>query len=79
MLPILRPIGSPVGENVHFTFFWPESDRWEGVDFRLRVEPPYPSQRRPLKERMIMNGADPQPGNRRHNCSSPTVRRGGSS
>ncbi len=28
-----------VGENVHFTFFWPESDRWEGVDFRLRVEP----------------------------------------
>jgi glucoamylase len=27
-----------VGENVHFTFFWPESDRWEGVDFRLPVE-----------------------------------------
>ena len=31
-----------VGENVHFTFFWPESDRWEGVDFRLRVETALP-------------------------------------
>jgi glucoamylase len=26
------------GKNVHFTFFWPEANRWEGEDFRLRVE-----------------------------------------
>jgi glucoamylase len=28
----------PVGGTVHFTFFWPQSNRWEGVDFLLRVE-----------------------------------------
>ena len=27
-----------VGDSMHFTFFWPESNRWEGVDFRLRVD-----------------------------------------
>ncbi|HEY2907424.1 MAG TPA: glycoside hydrolase family 15 protein, partial [Vicinamibacterales bacterium] len=27
-----------VGESVHFTFFWPEANRWEGVDFRLGVD-----------------------------------------
>jgi glucoamylase len=29
----------PPGEHVLFTFFWPESNRWEGADYKLRVEP----------------------------------------
>lgn len=28
------------GAAVDFTFFWPGPDRWEGVDFQVRVSPP---------------------------------------
>ena len=27
----------PVGTSIDFTFYWPESDRWEGADFRVAV------------------------------------------
>jgi glucoamylase len=28
------------GARIDFTFFWPEADRWEQVDFHVVVEPP---------------------------------------
>ena len=28
----------PVGAEVNFTFYWPGSQRWEGVDFSIKVE-----------------------------------------
>jgi glucoamylase len=34
----LRVLGMRVGDNVVMTFYWPESDRWEGVDFTVCVE-----------------------------------------
>ena len=27
------------GRTVRFTFFWPDADRWEGVDFEVEVGP----------------------------------------
>lgn len=27
-----------VGEDVNFTIYWPESNRWEGTDFAVRIE-----------------------------------------
>ena len=30
--------GPGPGDRVHFTFYWPEEDRWEGVDFLVCVE-----------------------------------------
>jgi glucoamylase len=32
--------GLPVGRVVRFTFFWPESNRWEGTDFAVVVRHP---------------------------------------
>ena len=26
------------GDRVHFTFYWPEAQRWEGIDFLVCVE-----------------------------------------
>jgi glucoamylase len=26
------------GDRIHFTFYWPEGDRWEGVDFLVCIE-----------------------------------------
>jgi len=26
------------GEAIVFTLYWPDADRWEGVDYRLEVE-----------------------------------------
>jgi glucoamylase len=26
------------GDRVHFTFYWPEAGRWEGVDFLVHIE-----------------------------------------
>ena len=32
------PTGNiPEGKEVIFTFYWPETDRWEGTDFSIRV------------------------------------------
>ncbi len=28
----------PAGTRIHFTFFWPEANRWEGEDFELKVD-----------------------------------------
>lgn len=28
----------PSGTNILFTFYWPDQDRWEGVDFAVRIE-----------------------------------------
>jgi glucoamylase len=28
----------PVGSKIDFTFYWPEADRWEQVDFQIVVE-----------------------------------------
>ena len=33
----LPATGLPKGSSVQFTFYWPESGRWEGVDFIVRV------------------------------------------
>ncbi len=46
----------PAGAVVTFTFYWPESDRWEGVDFEVRVAereeqlPPVGGQNMPLQD-----------------------------
>jgi glucoamylase len=29
----------PLGAEAVFTFFWPDQNRWEGTDFRVKVEP----------------------------------------
>jgi glucoamylase len=29
--------GLPIGTLITFTFYWKESDKWEGVDFEVRV------------------------------------------
>jgi glucoamylase len=26
------------GERVHLTFYWPDADRWEGIDFLICIE-----------------------------------------
>ena len=26
------------GERIHFTFYWPEANRWEGVDYLVCIE-----------------------------------------
>jgi glucoamylase len=26
------------GDRIHFTFYWPEADRWEGVDYVVCIE-----------------------------------------
>ena len=26
------------GDRVHLTFYWPEADRWEGVDYLICIE-----------------------------------------
>jgi glucoamylase len=26
------------GDRVHLTFYWPEAERWEGIDFRVSIE-----------------------------------------
>ncbi|HET7441786.1 MAG TPA: glycoside hydrolase family 15 protein, partial [Terriglobales bacterium] len=28
----------PVGQDIRFTFYWPDADRWEGADFAVRIE-----------------------------------------
>ena len=33
----LSASGWPAGTEVVFTFYWPKTNRWEGVDFRVRV------------------------------------------
>jgi len=33
----------PPGAEVVFTFYWPEVDHWEGVDFRVVVIPSAPA------------------------------------
>jgi glucoamylase len=35
------PTGTlPAGATLRFTFRWPPADRWEGMDFAVRVMPP---------------------------------------
>ena len=29
--------GLPAGQEVEWTFFWPEGDRWEGENFRASI------------------------------------------
>ena len=31
-------LGLRIGDRVDFTFYWPEADRWEGIDFVVCVE-----------------------------------------
>jgi glucoamylase len=28
----------PNGKEIKFTFYWPEDNHWEGVDFSIRVD-----------------------------------------
>jgi hypothetical protein len=34
----LQTLELRIGDRVDLTFNWPETDRWEGVDFVVRVE-----------------------------------------
>jgi len=34
----LSTVSMPPGGEVVFTFFWPDANRWEGTDFKVRVE-----------------------------------------
>jgi hypothetical protein len=27
-----------LGDRVHLTFYWPEAERWEGIDFLVCIE-----------------------------------------
>jgi glucoamylase len=34
----LETSGLRGGDRIHFTFYWPEADRWEGVDFLVCID-----------------------------------------